>query len=82
LSENRRLRLEHLWRCEECGRKSMTREELKKTGDPIFQETVYGGTQWFRFDQVQLDEPCPEAAVPQGIVGSNLTPRTNGYVDH
>lgn len=62
LNENGRLRLEHLWYCEEGGRKSMTREEAKKSAGPIFQETTYAGTRWFRVHQVELDEPRPEEA--------------------
>jgi len=62
LNENGRLRFEHLWYCEEGGRKSMTREEAKKTAGPVFQETIYAGTQWFRVHQVELDEPRPYTA--------------------
>ena len=62
LNENGRLRLEHLWYCENGGRRSMTREEAKKRAGPIFRETTYAGTRWFRVNQVELDEPRPEEA--------------------
>lgn len=59
LNENGRLRLEHLWYCHEGGRKSMTEKEARKSAGPIFQETTYMGKEWYRVDQIELDEPRP-----------------------
>jgi len=59
LNEKGKLRLEHLWYCHEGGRKSMTEEEARKSAGPIFQKINYMGKEWYRVDQVELDEPLP-----------------------
>jgi len=59
LNEKGKLRLEHLWYCHEGGRKLMTEEEARRSAGPIFQKTNYMGKEWYRVDQVELDEPLP-----------------------